>query len=113
MGMNLDGPLYLQRHGLLTPEKNRILDIGPQNIYHVRDEQIREFVGSQGQKVGAEQLKTEIERLVYYSTPRPGERTTLFPRSPTLRTSNTIQSMSAPASRPRFSTSISTRSPPT
>jgi hypothetical protein len=78
MGINLDGPLYLQRKGLLTPEKNKILDIGPQNVYFARDEQIREFVSSQGQRVGAEHLDAEIERLIYYSTPRPGERTTLF-----------------------------------
>jgi hypothetical protein len=78
MGMNLDGPLYLQRKGLLTLKKNRILDIGPQNIYYAREEQIREFVNSQGQKVGTEHLDAEIERLVYFSTPRPEERTTLF-----------------------------------
>jgi len=74
--MNLDGPLYLQRKGLLTPERNKILDIGPQNVYFARDEQIREFVASQGQTVSDANLEKEIQRLIYFSTPRSGERTT-------------------------------------
>jgi hypothetical protein len=78
VGLNLDGPLYLQRKGLLTPERNRILDIGPQNVYFARDEQIREFVASQGQIASDADLEKEIRRLIYFSTPRPGERTTLF-----------------------------------
>jgi hypothetical protein len=78
MGMNLDGPIYLQRNGFLTPEKNKILDIGPQNIYFAREEQIREFVQSQRLAVDDKTLESEISRLVYFSTPRPGERTTLF-----------------------------------
>jgi hypothetical protein len=76
--MNLDGPLYLQRKGLLTPERNKILDIGPQNVYFVREEQIREFVASQGRTDSDANLEKEISRLIYFSTPRSGERTTLF-----------------------------------
>jgi hypothetical protein len=79
VGMNLDGPLYLQQRGWITREKNKILDIGPQTIYHVRSEQIRQFVANQdGSVVGEETLTAKIERLVYYSTPRPGERTTML-----------------------------------
>jgi hypothetical protein len=79
MGMNLDGPLYLQRKGWLTADKNKILDIGPQTIYFARPEQIREFVANQGHPiVEDDHLLAEIERLVYYSTPRAGERTTMF-----------------------------------
>jgi hypothetical protein len=78
VGMNLDGPLYLQRKGLLTTERNKILDVGPQNVYFARDEQIREFVASQGQTASAADLEKEIQRLIYFSTPRSGERTTLF-----------------------------------
>src|ERR1700733_11631052 len=48
VGMNLNGPIYLQRNGFLTSEKNKILDIGPQNVLFVREEQIREFVANQG-----------------------------------------------------------------
>jgi hypothetical protein len=76
--MNLDGPLYLQRKGLLSPEKNKILDIGPQNVYFARDEQIREFIASQGQMISDAKLEKEVQRLIYFSTPRSGERTTLF-----------------------------------
>jgi hypothetical protein len=43
MGMNLDGPIYLQRKGMLR-ERNMVLDIGPQTIYFALAEQIREFV---------------------------------------------------------------------
>lgn len=77
--MNLDGPIYLQRSGMLTKERNRILDIGPQTIYFVRDEQIREFVANQGGGAGAsEAFERETARLVHFSTPRAGERTTTF-----------------------------------
>jgi hypothetical protein len=78
MGMNLDGPIYLQRKGLLTSQKNKLLDIGPQNVYFVRAEQIREFVAQQGQTVSDDYFAKEIDRLVYFSTPRAEERTTLF-----------------------------------
>lgn len=78
MGMNLDSPIYLQRTGMLTSTKNRVLDIGPQTIYNVREDQIREFVANQGQSAGLEAKQAEINRLVYFSTPRPDERTTMF-----------------------------------
>jgi len=78
MAMNLDGPIYLQRIGLLTADKNKLLDIGPQNVYFVRDEQIREFIKNQGSGSRHDDLDEEIKRLIYFSTPRPAERTTLF-----------------------------------
>jgi hypothetical protein len=78
VGLNLNAPIYLQRKGLLTPQKNKLLDIGPQNVYFVRPEQIREFVANQVQAVSDDYLETEIKRLVYFSTPRRGERTTLL-----------------------------------
>jgi hypothetical protein len=78
MGMNLDGPIYLQRKQLLTAEKNKLLDIGPQNVYFAKAEQITEFVANQGQIVSDEDLVRAITRLVYFSNPRAGERTTLF-----------------------------------
>ncbi|MET4426405.1 hypothetical protein [Bradyrhizobium sp. RT3a] len=79
MGMNLDGPLHLQRTGCLTREKNRILDIGPQTIYFARADQIREFVANQGGAVVAEsELSAEVERLMHSSIPRKGERTTML-----------------------------------
>jgi hypothetical protein len=80
MAMDLDGPLFLQQNGWLTARKNKILDIGPQNIYHVREEQIREFMANQGASAAAQggRLEKEISRLVYFSIPRPEERTTMF-----------------------------------
>lgn len=78
MGMSLDRALYLQRKGFLTPEKNRVLDIGPQNVYEITQGQIREFVNFQGSHVAPDYLESEIKRLVYFSIPRAGERTTLL-----------------------------------
>lgn len=75
MGMNLDALIYLQRQGSLSRTKNRVLDIGPQTIYFARPEQVREIIERQG--MSASDTAT-IERLVYFSTPRPGERTTML-----------------------------------
>lgn len=78
MGMNLDSPIYLQRQGMLTPSKSKVLDIGAQTIYNARDAQIREFIANQGGAAISDKVQTEIDRLVYFSTPRPNERTTMF-----------------------------------
>jgi len=78
MGLSMEFMIYLQRDGHLTPEKNKFLDIGPQNVYFATDTQIRTFVKAQGQTVSDDELEKEIERLVYFSTPRRGERTTLL-----------------------------------
>jgi hypothetical protein len=78
MGMHLGWMIFLQEKGLLSAAKNRILDIGPQNVYHVTEDQIDEFVRNQGATVDAAKLETERKRLAYYSTPRPEETTTLF-----------------------------------
>jgi hypothetical protein len=79
VGMNLNGPIYLQRNGFLTPTRNKILDIGPQNVLFVHAEQIREFIELQGGAVvPSAGLDAEIERLVYFSTPRRNERTMLL-----------------------------------
>ena len=78
MGMNLECMLYLQKQGLLAAKKNRLLDIGPQNVYHCTVTQIREFVSAQGGDVSSGRFDKEAKRLEYFSTPRPEERTTLF-----------------------------------
>src|ERR1700680_2253263 len=78
MGMNIEYMLYLQEGKHLTPEKNKLLDIGPQNVYFCTERQIREFVRRQGATVGDEILDKEAQRLEYFSTPRPEEHTTLF-----------------------------------
>jgi SAM-dependent methyltransferase len=76
--MSLDRLLYLQAKGALRPGPAKILDIGPQNVYELTAEQIRAFVSHQGQRLGDKQFEREIERLIYFATPRPGERTTLL-----------------------------------
>jgi hypothetical protein len=79
VGMNLNGPIFLQRQRFLTPEKNKILDIGPQNVLLVREEQIREFIANQGgANISENVLAAKVKRLVYFSTPRPEERTLLL-----------------------------------
>lgn len=78
MGMSLDRMLYLQAKGALPPGAVSLLDMGPQNVYGITAAQIRAFVAQQGQRVDRGKLESEIERLIYFSTPRPGERTTLL-----------------------------------
>jgi hypothetical protein len=78
MGLNLSTLINLQAVGLLGPKKNRLLDIGPQNVFFVTEEKIRAFVSHQGQSVSDDVLASEIKRLVYFSTPREGERMTFL-----------------------------------
>ncbi len=78
MAISLENIIYLQEKGFLNKQKHRLLDIGPQNVYHATDEQIRRFLALQGSKQSIESLEDEIKRLVYFSTPRPEERTTLL-----------------------------------
>jgi hypothetical protein len=77
MGMNLNAAIYLQQRGFLTQRKNKLLDVGPQNIYHVTEQQIVQFLRNQG-VIDTKKVSEEINRLVYFSTPRPDERTTLL-----------------------------------
>lgn len=78
MGMYLDRMLFLQEEGYLTQERNKILDIGPQNVYNISKDKLRAFVDKQGTLIASATLEQEIDRLVYFSTPRPEERTTLL-----------------------------------
>jgi hypothetical protein len=78
MGMSIECMLYLQEKALLTANKNALLDIGPQNVYHCTAEQICCFVRQQGAVVDEAVLDREAQRLAYFSIPRPDERTTLF-----------------------------------
>lgn len=78
MGMNLECMLYLQKKGLLTSQKNKMLDIGPQNVYFCTSDQIRQFVLGQGGDVGSDSFANAAKKLEYFSTPRKGEQTTLF-----------------------------------
>ena len=70
--MNLDGPIYLQRNGFLSPEKRRILDLGTQNIYDATPGQISEFITRMGASTDGK------ERVVARSTPSPDRPQTFF-----------------------------------
>jgi hypothetical protein len=78
MGMNLGGMVFLQNKGFLTAEKRRLLDIGPQNVYHTNGAQIEDFVRNQGGTIGSVKFEAEKKRLIYFSTPRREETTSLF-----------------------------------
>jgi hypothetical protein len=79
LGLNLDFLIYAQQHGYLPSGAARILDIGPQNVYFATEAKIRSVLRLQGQTtLQGKELDREIERLVYFSTPRPEERTTLL-----------------------------------
>jgi hypothetical protein len=78
MGLYMECALYLQQRGYLTREKNKILDIGPQNVYFATEHQILAFLKNQGRTISDEKLNDEVSRLAYFSTPRRNERTTLF-----------------------------------
>jgi hypothetical protein len=78
MGMDIACLLNLQEKGLLTPEKNKLFDVGPQNVYSCTAEQIVSFVRRQGAAVDGDTLEKEARRLEYFSTPRRQERTTFF-----------------------------------
>jgi len=63
MGINLHTMLYLQDIGALSPEKNKLLDIGPQNVHGVTSELLRQFISVQGQVVSNEHCDGEVRRL--------------------------------------------------
>ena len=78
MAINLECMLYLQEKGHLTPERNRILDIGPQNVYHCTEEQIRKLVARQGAVVSNEQVDREAKRLAYFDAASGGTYNPFF-----------------------------------
>ena len=78
MGMNLHCMLYLQSKGLLSAEKNKLLDIGPQNVYFAKESEIRQFLSSQGVSDVSPDLAETVRKIEYFCTPRPDERTTMF-----------------------------------
>jgi hypothetical protein len=86
MGIGMHDVDYLSDRGHIPAGGARILDIGSQNLFNVTPEAVIRFQKRFRQKLdGAERIK-EIERISYFSTPRPGERTTylseLFDLSP-------------------------------
>ncbi|HEX2548410.1 MAG TPA: hypothetical protein VHM20_01180 [Gammaproteobacteria bacterium] len=76
--MNLEWMLYLQKQGYLTLKQNKILDIGPQNIYFATHQQVENFLINQGIENLNKEIKQEIDRIIYFPTPRPEERTSFL-----------------------------------
>jgi len=74
MGMGMASLEYLTEKRLIQ-RGFRILDIGSQNLYNATPETIRGFVEQLGDIENEAQFIKEAERISYFSTPRPGERT--------------------------------------
>lgn len=75
MGFAMDCLEYLADRGHLDARDCAILDIGSQNLYHATPDTIRRFVKTYGRIEDEDAFQREAERLSYFSTPRPGERT--------------------------------------
>ena len=128
MGLWLSNIEYLSRRGHLPAAGCRILDIGSQNLYFATPEAIRRFVECHGRIQDEAAFQTEAERISYFSTPRPGERTayvselfdltpaifyTSFDVCPALKTEILdLNRDPAPTTIAAVSTSCSTSAPP-
>ena len=75
MGLWMSNVEYLSDAGHLPAAGARVLDIGSQNLYFATPEAIRRFVLRHGHIADEAAFATEAERIAYFSTPRPGERT--------------------------------------
>ena len=75
MGISMASVEYLSERGLLPGGPARVLDIGSQNIFNVTLPSLARFVAHHGTKLSSAALTEQMERLVYFSTPRPGENT--------------------------------------
>jgi SAM-dependent methyltransferase len=75
MGMWMSNIEQLSTLGYIAPNGSRILDIGSQNLYFATPEAIRRFVMRHGGISDEGAFQREAERIAYFSTPRPGERT--------------------------------------
>lgn len=73
MGIGLQDVQYLSERGHLSGRAPQILDIGSQCLHDATPEAIRALASRHpGPSQASDQ---EIERVAYFSTPRPGERT--------------------------------------
>lgn len=66
---------YLSKKGHLRDGKVAILDVGTQNLLNCSVEQLKGFVEKYRTEPMDDDVIAEIERLQYFSVPRPGERT--------------------------------------
>ena len=109
MGLWMSNIEYLSDKGFLPTSDCRILDIGSQNLYFATPESIRSFVEHHGSIGDEKAFAAEAERIAYFSTPRPGERTAyvseLFDLTPKIfYTSYDVSSWLSVYVTPRFGT---------
>jgi hypothetical protein len=74
MGLGMPFLEYLSDRKLIAAG-GWIYDIGSQNLYGATPEAIRRFAMRHGHIEDDDVLRKESERISYFSTPRPGERT--------------------------------------
>src|SRR5262245_41335888 len=74
MGMGMPYLEYLSERGHIS-RGSRLLDIGSQNLYLASVEAIRAFVEKHGTIYDQEAFLEAAGRVSYFSTSRPGERT--------------------------------------
>ena len=79
---------YLCDRGHLPVGSAALLDVGSQNLFNVKRPAVRRFIDRYGTHLTGDALVAEIELVSYYSTPRPGEKTTylseLFDLTPSI-----------------------------
>jgi hypothetical protein len=75
MGIGMADVEYLSDRGHLPASKSTMLDIGSQNLFNVTPEAATRFARKYGCTLSDTKLEREVQRLSYFSTPRPGERT--------------------------------------
>lgn len=74
MGFGMANLEYLDRRGFLD-RTTSFLDIGSQNLYSATPESVMAYARKFGPFTDEELIRSEAERISYFSTPRPGERT--------------------------------------
>lgn len=88
MGVGMADVEYLSDRGHLPAGRGAVLDIGSQNLFNVTRPAVEKFARHHGARISDRELQREADRLSYFSTPRPGERTTylseLFDLTPDL-----------------------------
>jgi hypothetical protein len=76
MGIGMKDVEYLSAKGYLDNPSAKMLDIGSQCLLGITPPSVHGFTAKHGCAVSQEVLDKEALRISYFSTPRPGERTT-------------------------------------
>ena len=88
MGVGMADIEYLSDRGHLPVGSAALLDVGSQNLFNIKPDAAQRFVERYGSSLRGGALASEIDRISYFSTPRPGERTTylseLFDLTPSI-----------------------------